>query len=322
MVSKTIRRDKKGGIEQDKEGGVAEYEQSREERIKQNLQRMQTLGILELSRKLKPPPKPKTDRPPKPKPLSGSPRRSSRIKVLPTVSYVEKRDPKEKVVKNVVIVIKEGSKPEVYTEEHEKLLGDHKETWKLAVDGYDDEGNRIYDAFEGKSCHQCRQKTVGQRTKCRKCTSVQGQFCGDCLFMRYGENVLEANANPDWVCPVCRDICNCSRCRRVKGWEPTGNLYRKALHLGYKSVAHYLIHTRGPNGKQEDIDNEGEQLDEKDDNMDEDAKHTKHPESDQHLKGGDVDDDSDYEADPHGGDDDEGDDDADDDDEELSSEDD
>lgn len=44
---------------------------------------------------------------------------------------------------------------------------------------------------------------------------------------RYGENVIEANANPDWVCPVCRDICNCSRCRRVKGWEPTGNLYRK-----------------------------------------------------------------------------------------------
>lgn len=50
--------------------------------------------------------------------------------------------------------------------------------------------------------------------------------CPDPLC-RYGENVEEANANPDWVCPVCRDICNCSRCRKVKGWEPTGNLYRK-----------------------------------------------------------------------------------------------
>ncbi|KAM1106232.1 hypothetical protein ACFX13_003173 [Malus domestica] len=27
------------------------------------------------------------------------------------------------------------------------------------------------------------------------------------------------------------------------GWEPTGNLYRKVIKLGYKSVAHYLIQT-------------------------------------------------------------------------------
>ncbi|KAJ0593020.1 putative Zinc-finger domain of monoamine-oxidase A repressor R1 [Helianthus annuus] len=299
MVSTRTRKDKNGGIEQQKEeneGGVAEYEQSREERIKQNLQRMQALGILELSRKLKP----QTGRPPnskpKPKPLiapSGSPRRSSRIKILPAVSYLEtekrvpkekvvvkKRVPKEKVLKNIVILIKEGSKPEVYTEEHEKMLGDHQEAWELMVDGYDDEKNRMYDEYAGKSCHQCRQKTIGHRTKCCKCTSVQGQLCGDCLFTRYGENVLEANANPFWVCPVCRDICNCNRCRRVKGWEPTGDLYKKTLYLGYKSVAHYLIHTRGPHGKQEDRDNEtvglptdkeGEQLVEKDgDNMDED----------------------------------------------------
>ncbi|KAI3804975.1 hypothetical protein L1987_26913 [Smallanthus sonchifolius] len=312
MVSKRIR-DGNGGIEQRKEkyeGGVAEYEQCREVRIKANLQRMQKLGILELSRNLKPPPKPKTSHPLKHLPSSpGSPRRSSRIKILPTVSYSERCIPKEKIVKNVTIVIKEGSKPEVYTEEHEKMLGDHKETWKLFVDGYDVEGNRIYDAYDGKSCHQCRQKTLGLRTKCCKCTSVQGQFCGDCL---YGENVEEANANPDWVCPVCRDICNCSRCRRVKRWEPTGNLYRKATRIGYKSVAHYLIHTRVPHGKQEDIDDktacsptdkEGEQLDEKDDdNMDADGKHHDH---DQHRKGEDDDDvDSNYKSDSHGDDDD------------------
>ncbi|XP_076896353.1 uncharacterized protein LOC143549315 [Bidens hawaiensis] len=194
------------------------------------------------------------------------------------------------------------------------MLGDHKETWKLAVDGYDDEGNRIYDGYAGKSCHQCRQKTIGFRTKCCKCTSVQGQFCGDCLYMRYGENVIEANANPDWVCPVCRDICNCSRCRRVRGWEPTGNLYRKVLHLGYKSVAHYLIHTRGPHGKQEDIDDEtdcsptdkeGELLDEKvDDNMDEDVKPVSSKKASKHRGKGDDDADSDYKSDPHGNDDD------------------
>ncbi|KVI01967.1 Zinc-finger domain of monoamine-oxidase A repressor R1 [Cynara cardunculus var. scolymus] len=228
MVSKKKRRDGNGSEKENDEGKVAEYEQSREQRIKENLQRMHKLGILELSRNLKPPPKPKTIRSHKPvPPVSGSPRRSSRLKTMPTVSYSEKRVPnsKDKPIKDVKIEIKKGSQPEVYTEEHEKMLGDHKETWTLYVDGYDGEGNRIYDTYEGKSCHQCRQKTAGLRTTCCKCN--QGQFCGDCLFTRYAENISEVNADPNWVCPVCRDICNCSRCRRLKGWEPTGNVYRK-----------------------------------------------------------------------------------------------
>lgn len=48
------------------------------------------------------------------------------------------------------------------------------------------------------------------------------------LFIyRYGEHVLEANENPTWVCPVCRGICNCSLCRKAKGWMPTGQIYKK-----------------------------------------------------------------------------------------------
>lgn len=62
--------------------------------------------------------------------------------------------------------------------------------------------------------------------------------------MRYGENVLEAKKNPNWTCPVCRGICNCSICRTKRGWFPTGNAYRKVVRLGYKSVAHYLIATQ------------------------------------------------------------------------------
>ena len=81
----------------------------------------------------------------------------NRLKTMTPVSYAEKRLPKEeKVVKKVKVHIPEGSKPEVYTEEHEKALGDSKTTWILYVDGYDNEGQRIYDQFEGKSCHQCR----------------------------------------------------------------------------------------------------------------------------------------------------------------------
>lgn len=37
--------------------------------------------------------------------------------------------------------------------------------------------------------------------------------------------------------------CNCCLCRQAKGWEPTGDVYRKVVRLGYKSVAHYLIQT-------------------------------------------------------------------------------
>nr|GMD58676.1 cell division cycle-associated protein 7-like [Ipomoea batatas] len=140
-----------------------------------------------------------------------------------------------------------GSKPETYTEEHEKLLGSTKMNWTLFVDGYGKDGKRIYDPIKGKTCHQCRQKTLGHRTHCSKCNMVQGQFCGDCLYMRYGEHVLEANCNPDWICPVCRGICNCSLCRQAKGWAPTGPLYKKIKNLGYESVAHYLVQTHRAN---------------------------------------------------------------------------
>eukprot|EP00803_Ostreobium_quekettii_P005114 evm.model.scf_123.4 EVM.evm.TU.scf_123.4 scf_123:101975-105383(-) len=132
---------------------------------------------------------------------------------------------------------------EKYETRHLKALRAHKKEWKLFVDGYSADGKRLYDPVKGKTCHQCRQKTLGKHTKCTKCERLQGVFCGDCLFMRYGENVDEANKSKDWTCPVCRDICNCSFCRQRKGWAPTGLAFRKALALGYKSVAHYLVLT-------------------------------------------------------------------------------
>lgn len=74
------------------------------------------------------------------------------------VVYVEKRTPKKKARESeeIEIHIEEGSKPEIYTEEDMKLLGDSKTAWTLMVDGYGEDGERIYDPFYGKSCHQCR----------------------------------------------------------------------------------------------------------------------------------------------------------------------
>ena len=64
-----------------------------------------------------------------------------------------------------------------------------------------------------------------------------------CLQLRYGENldeVLQVLENGgEWICPVCRDICNCSICRTRKHWAPTG-IMAPYIH-DYPSVAHYLV---------------------------------------------------------------------------------
>ncbi|KAG1341776.1 cell division cycle-associated 7-like protein [Cocos nucifera] len=236
--------------------GVSGYEKFREERIKENLERMQRLGILQLKSQLDPivhcdPSKRPCHQRKVAQPSSAldrtlaPPRRSSRLQNITPVRYAEihkKKD--ENLGNNRSVLLEKGANEEVYTDEHEKVLGTCETTWTLFVDGYGKDGRRIYDQIKGKTCHQCRQKTLGHRTHCSKCKLVQGQFCGDCLYMRYGENVLEVNKNPKWICPVCRGICNCSLCRIKKGWAPTGPLYKKVLQLGFRSVAHYLIRTR------------------------------------------------------------------------------
>lgn len=176
------------------------------------------------------------------------------------------------------------SADEVYSQAHVDSLGTHYQPWELFVDGYDlATGRRIYDASRGHTCHQCRQKTLGTHTACDCCGRLSGIFCGDCLFMRYGENVREANAAREaararraaraaaaagagagasssgggsengneneqqqdfgWACPPCRGLCNCSFHRARRGWAPTGSLYRHALAEGYASVAHFLVLT-------------------------------------------------------------------------------
>ncbi|KAI3433932.1 hypothetical protein D9Q98_003734 [Chlorella vulgaris] len=138
-------------------------------------------------------------------------------------------------------LVKEGECEEVYGLAHVLALGSTKLEWEMFTDGYNEAGERIYDPEKGLSCHQCRQKTLGQRTKCSRCKSGVGVLCGDCLFARYGEHVEEAAADESWVCPCCRDLCNCSRHRKLRKWEATGQLHRSVKSRGYLSVAHYLV---------------------------------------------------------------------------------
>jgi hypothetical protein len=105
-----------------------------------------------------------------------------------------------------------------------------------------------------KTCHFCRQRSVEQQTVCSLCEGVsnyfggagRGYWCGSCLWLRVGENIEDARRAPDWICPGCRDLCNCSgaNCMRIKrGWFPTNQLSHEARDQGFRSVAHYLVHT-------------------------------------------------------------------------------
>ena len=74
---------------------------------------------------------------------------------------------------------------------------------------------KVYNQSRGTTCHQCRQKTLDTKTVCRSghCVGGRGMFCGVCLLNRYGEDAREALRDPNWSCPPCLDICNCSICR-------------------------------------------------------------------------------------------------------------
>ncbi|XP_054473829.1 cell division cycle-associated protein 7-like [Anoplopoma fimbria] len=105
---------------------------------------------------------------------------------------------------------------------------------------------KVYNRVTGSTCHQCRQKTVDTKTCCRSedCRGIQGQFCGPCLRNRYGEEVKKALLDPEWKCPPCRGICNCSFCRQRDGRCPTGILFPLAQYHGFSDVHSYLSSLR------------------------------------------------------------------------------
>ncbi|KAM8839978.1 cell division cycle-associated 7-like protein [Spinachia spinachia] len=102
--------------------------------------------------------------------------------------------------------------------------------------------DKIWDKDTGSSCHQCRQKTLDTKTVCRSgfCSGGKGQFCGPCLKNRYGEEVRDVLLDPTWSCPICREVCNCSLCRKKEGRCATGILVGLARYNGHDNVHEYL----------------------------------------------------------------------------------
>ncbi|KAJ6758610.1 hypothetical protein OIU74_025289 [Salix koriyanagi] len=111
-------------------------------------------------------------------------------------------------------------------------------------------GGRIYDSENGKTCHQCRQKTMDFAAACaiqkgnKLCTL---KFCHKCLLNRYGEKAEEVALLDDWQCPKCRGVCNCSFCMKKRGHKPTGILVHTAKENGFSSVSELLQVTGSEN---------------------------------------------------------------------------
>ncbi|KAH6831371.1 hypothetical protein C2S53_014544 [Perilla frutescens var. hirtella] len=105
-------------------------------------------------------------------------------------------------------------------------------------------GCRIYDSVNGKTCHQCRQKTRDFSAACKNQRNDKPcpiMYCHKCLLNRYGEKAEEVDALGEWSCPKCRGICNCSVCMKKRGHQPTGILINTAKATGFSSVSEMLL---------------------------------------------------------------------------------
>ncbi|THH07984.1 hypothetical protein EW145_g3012 [Phellinidium pouzarii] len=90
-------------------------------------------------------------------------------------------------------------------------------------------------------CHQCHGKRDNRKglrcttTAVKRCST---KYCNRCIKSRYGEDleVLRRRAAPEhgkqhvtnegyfWTCFKCAGKCNCYKCRKAQGLEPTGKL--------------------------------------------------------------------------------------------------
>ncbi|KII92523.1 hypothetical protein PLICRDRAFT_155104 [Plicaturopsis crispa FD-325 SS-3] len=108
-------------------------------------------------------------------------------------------------------------------------------------------------------CHQCfKKRDCNKEIRCTmkddaaKDKRCKVRLCIACLKNRYGEDahdIKACGANPKekekhvpgenytFECPRCRGICNCARCRKAQGLEPTGNLTNAARRNGLDNGA-------------------------------------------------------------------------------------
>ncbi len=137
----------------------SEYEKRRTEQIQRNIEYAHTLGILDKEEKKS---KGKRGRPFKKKDNNESTRKSRRLSGL------------------------------TLEEDIEATRHSHTPRKQSAV-----MNGRVYDSVHGVTCHQCRQKTIDEKSTCS--LNPTHNFCEKCLRNRYGEEMSEVKNNPNWV---------------------------------------------------------------------------------------------------------------------------
>lgn len=71
-----------------------------------------------------------------------------------------------------------------------------------------------------------------------------------CLMNRHGEDIDQAIASGQWICPVCRGscgqgctiCCNCGPCRKKAGLAPTHQIIKDARAANFSNVHDYLVY--------------------------------------------------------------------------------
>ncbi|WVF66228.1 hypothetical protein IAT40_000968 [Kwoniella sp. CBS 6097] len=77
------------------------------------------------------------------------------------------------------------------------------------------EGVSAYSLIPGQACHQCRRKSEKRKMKCRNVNPVcNATFCETCC-KRYSYFDFDEESR-SFICPLCKDICNCSNCIRKR----------------------------------------------------------------------------------------------------------
>jgi len=199
----------------------SEYEKQRRERIQQNNEFLKKLGLSSsLLAEFAPEPK------------------SKRI--------LKKKTSPDTNVRRSVRSYKTRQKTQDSEEFSETFWDKHLEvSEKILHSRVYNSGRKIYDSISGVTCHQCRQKTIDEKSRCVNenfvATAPKHHFCRYCLLNRYGENLDDVLLDPNWVCPFCKGICNCSFCRIAKGRVPTGILSPFVRKQGFSSVSEYLL---------------------------------------------------------------------------------
>ena len=97
------------------------------------------------------------------------------------------------------------------------------------------------------TCHQCKKKSDQLKSRCRKveCSPAKS-FCKKCL-KKYNEEFSVVMADPQWICPFCRQICTCSSCQRTPSVELDQDSYQDYVNAVNKSLKDFSWSRRSYN---------------------------------------------------------------------------